>query len=150
MSTSLYETDFYRWTFEQSKLLALGNLDGLDLENLAEEIASLGRQERQELENRLGVLIGHLLKWQYQPNKRSRSWQVTISNQRRAIKKLLTNNPSLKPYLDTAVQDGFLLGLGLVLSETKLKKKLLPTDCPYEIAQIFDVNFPDDIDIDFD
>jgi hypothetical protein len=150
MSTSLYETDFYRWTFEQSKLLALGNLDGLDLENLAEEIASLGRQERQELENRLGVLIGHLLKWQYQPNKRSRSWQVTISNQRRAIKKLLTNNPSLKPYLDTAVQDGFLLGLGLVLSETKLKKKLLPTDCPYEIAQIFDVNFPDGIQTYFD
>ena len=112
----LYETDFYQWTVEQSQLLALGKLQGLDLENLAEEIASLGRQERQELENRLGVLIGHLLKWQYQPNKRSRSWQVTISNQRRAIKKLLTNNPSLKPYLDTAVQDGFLLGLGLVPS----------------------------------
>jgi hypothetical protein len=150
MSTSLYETDFYRWTFEQSKLLALGKLEDLDLENLAEEIASLGRQERQELENRLGVLIGHLLKWQYQPNKRSRSWQVTISNQRRAIKKLLANNPSLKPYLDTAVQDGFLSGLGLVLSETKIKKKLLPTDCPYAIAQLFDVNFPDDIDMDFD
>ena len=78
--TGLYETDFYRWTVEQSQFLALGKLHGLDLENLAEEIASLGRQERQELENRLGVLIGHLLKWQYQPNKRSRSWQVTISN----------------------------------------------------------------------
>ena len=148
--TGLYETDFYQWTVEQSQLLELGKFQDLDLENLAEEIASLGRQERQELENRLGVLIGHLLKWQYQPNKRSRSWQVTISNQRRAIKKLLTNNPSLKPYLDTAVQDGFLLGLGLVLSETKLKKKLLPTDCPYAIVQIFDVNFPDDIDMDFD
>jgi hypothetical protein len=146
----LYETDFYRWTVEQSQFLALGKLQGLDLENLAEEIASLGRQERQELENRLGVLIGHLLKWQYQPNKRSRSWQVTISNQRRDIKKLLANNPSLKPYLDTAVQDGFLSGLGLVLSETKIKKKLLPAECPYAIAQLFDVNFPDDIDIDFD
>lgn len=148
--TGLYETDFYRWTVEQSQFLALGKLHGLDLENLAEEIASLGRQERQELENRLGVLIGHLLKWQYQPNKRSRSWQVTISNQRRDIKKLLANNPSLKPYLDTAVQDGFLSGLGLVLSETKIKKKLLPAECPYAIAQLFDVNFPDDIDIDFD
>jgi hypothetical protein len=148
--TGLYETDFYRWTVEQSQFLALGKLQGLDLENLAEEIASLGRQERQELENRLGVLIGHLLKWQYQPNKRSRSWQVTISNQRRDIKKLLANNPSLKPYLDTAVQDGFLSGLGLVLSETKIKKKLLPAECPYAIAQLFDVNFPDDIDIDFD
>ena len=148
--TGLYETDFYRWTVEQSQFLALGKLHGLDLENLAEEIASLGRQERQELENRLGVVIGHLLKWQYQPNKRSRSWQVTISNQRRDIKKLLANNPSLKPYLDTAVQDGFLSGLGLVLSETKIKKKLLPAECPYAIAQLFDVNFPDDIDIDFD
>ena len=70
MDTGLYETDFYGWTMQQSKLLALGKLDGLDVANLVEEIESLGKQKQQELSNRLGVLIGHLLKWQYQPQKR--------------------------------------------------------------------------------
>ncbi|MDX2256257.1 MAG: DUF29 domain-containing protein [Pseudanabaenaceae cyanobacterium bins.39] len=78
MTTKLYDTDFYAWTLEQSRLLQSGELKGLDIENLVEEIESLGRQERRELENRLGVLIGHLLKWVYQPEKRSKSWQVTI------------------------------------------------------------------------
>ena len=92
MDAGLYETDFYRWTVEQSKLLAIGKLEGLDLVNLVEEIESLGKQKQQELSNRLGVLIGHLLKWQYQPEKRSRSWQVTIQLQREEIRDLLFDN----------------------------------------------------------
>lgn len=68
-----YEIDFFAWTEQQSKLLRLGKFDDLDLENLADEIESLGKQQRQELRNRLAILIGHLLKWKYQPEKRSRS-----------------------------------------------------------------------------
>jgi len=145
MSTSLYETDFYRWTFEQSKLLALGNLDGLDLENLAEEIASLGRQERQELENRLGVLIGHLLKWEFQPELRGKSWRSTIIEQRDRIKLHLKDNPSLKSYLDEAVIEAHRLALSLVVRETPLDYPDLPSDCPYAIAQILDPQFPEDL-----
>jgi Domain of unknown function DUF29 len=145
MEANLYETDFYRWTIEQSEQLRCGKFDELDLENLAEEIESLGRQE-----NRLGVLIGHLLKWQYQQEQRTRSWQVTINSQRREIKKLLGDNPSLKSYLDMAVQEGFLSGLDLVLAETPLKKKVLPSNCPYTIEQIFDSSFPVDIETEFE
>ncbi|NJL88409.1 MAG: DUF29 domain-containing protein [Coleofasciculaceae cyanobacterium SM2_1_6] len=150
MTSQLYETDFYRWTIEQSQFLQLGKFDRLDLSNLAEEIASLGKQQRQELRNRLGVLIGHLLKWQYQPAKRTRSWQVTISLQRREIRDILAENPSLQPYLDTAIQAGFSLGIDLVLIETPIKKKDLPTECIYTVEQILDSNFPDGIETEFD
>jgi len=150
MTSKLYETDFYGWTIEQSRLLQLGKFDGLDLENLAEEIASLGKQQRQELRNRLGVLIGHLLKWQYQPTKKTRSWQVTIGLQRREIKELLADNPSLQPYLNTAIQVGFSFGIDLVLIETPIKKKDLPTECVYTVEQILDNNFPDGLETEFD
>ncbi|MGA0200640.1 MAG: DUF29 domain-containing protein, partial [Prochlorotrichaceae cyanobacterium] len=94
----LYDTDFYAWTVEQCQLLKNGDFQQLDLINLMEEIESLGKQQRQELRNRLGVLIGHLLKWDYQPQKRSKSWRVTIREQRREILQLLKENPSLKSY----------------------------------------------------
>ncbi|MEA5575297.1 DUF29 domain-containing protein [Anabaena sp. UHCC 0451] len=150
MEASLYENDFYRWTIEQSKKLRCGNFEGLDLQNLADEIESLGRQEKRELENRLGVLIGHLLKWQYQQEKRTRSWQITINTQRRAINKLLKDNSSLKSYLKMALEEGFVSGLDLVLTETPLKKKELPSLCPYTIEQIFDSSFPVDIETEFE
>ena len=71
---SLYDKDFYAWTQEQAELLRHHNWSKLDLPNLIEEIESLGKQQRQELRNRLSVLIGHLLKWEYQPQRRSRCW----------------------------------------------------------------------------
>ena len=84
-SWALYETDFYSWTQEQAKFLRDGVWNSLDIPNLVEEIESLGRQDRRELRNRLRVLIGHLLKWEYQSGKRSRSWLNTIQEQRYQI-----------------------------------------------------------------
>jgi hypothetical protein len=149
MNTGLYETDFYGWTLEQSKLLSLGHLDSLDLLNLVEEIGALGKQKQQELSNRLGVLIGHLLKWQYQSTKRSRSWQVTIQLQREEILDLLADNPSLKSYLEKALLKGYRLGLALILAETPIKKSILPNECPYNLEQLLDLSFPDDIGVEF-
>ena len=99
MQSNLYETDFYAWTLEQSQLLQEGNFKHLDIANLVEEIESLGKQQRQELRNRLGVLIGYLLKWDYQPGKRSKSWRVTIQIQRREIEDLLEDNPRARHQL---------------------------------------------------
>ncbi|MEB3147502.1 MAG: DUF29 domain-containing protein, partial [Sphaerospermopsis sp.] len=75
---NLYQTDFYAWSQEQANLLRHQQWHELDWSNLIEEIESLGRKERQELRNRLSILIAHLLKWEYQPTKRSRSWLATI------------------------------------------------------------------------
>ena len=84
-SLNIYQTDFQAWTKEQIEILRNQEWHKLDLENLIEEIDTLGRQQRQELRNRLAILIGHLLKWQYQSEKRSRSWLATIRVQRRDI-----------------------------------------------------------------
>jgi Domain of unknown function DUF29 len=145
MQSNLYETDFFGWTVEQSKLLKEGNLKHLDITNLAEEVESLGKQQRQELENRLGVLLGHLLKWDYQPEKRSKSWKATIREQRRSIQRLIYQNPSLKPYLEEAVLYGYESGLDLVVRETPLDYPDLPTNCIYTVEQLIDPDFPSDL-----
>jgi Domain of unknown function DUF29 len=145
LSTDLYEIDFYAWTQEQSALLNRGQWQSLDIENLVEEIESLGKQQKQELRNRLGVLIGHLLKWEFQPELRGKSWRSTIVEQRDRITLHLKDNPSLKSYLDEAVIEAHRLALSLVVRETPLDYPDLPSDCPYAIAQILDPQFPEDL-----
>lgn len=145
MPSNLYETDFYAWTLEQSKLLKEGDFKHLDIPNLVEEIESLGKQQRQELRHRLGILIGHLLKWDYQPDKRSKSWRVTIQIQRREIHDLLEENPSLKPYLLEAIAKAYRAGVDLVRLETPLDDEDLPQNCPYSAKQLLDPDFPSDL-----
>lgn len=145
LATDLYEVDFYAWTQEQSALLRRGQWQSLDIENLVEEIESLGKQQKQELRNRLGVLIGHLLKWEFQPELRGKSWRATIREQRTKIQLHLKENPSLKSYLDQAIIDGYEIALALVVRETPLDYPDLPSECPYAIAQILDPQFPEDL-----
>jgi hypothetical protein len=145
LATDLYEVDFYAWTQEQSALLSRGQWQSLDIENLVEEIESLGKQQKQELRNRLGVLIGHLLKWEFQPELRGKSWRSTIIEQHDRIKLHLKDNPSLKSYLDEVVIEAHRLALSLVVRETPLDYPDLPSDCPYAIAQILDPQFPEDL-----
>ena len=137
LTQNLYDTDFYAWTQEQAKLLRHQQWNQLDLPNLIEEIESLGKQQRAELRNRLKVLIGHLLKWQYQPERRSRSWLMTIRVQRRDTQELLEENPSLKPYLEEALQKIYESGRDLAVGETNLPLKTFPENCPYTLEEIF-------------
>ncbi|MGF1567155.1 MAG: DUF29 domain-containing protein [Nodosilinea sp.] len=148
--TDLYTTDFYAWTLEQAHLLRQGKLEYIDGLNLSEEIESLGKQQKQELKNRLGVLIGHLLKWHYQLDQRSKSWKYTIQEQRLQILDLLEQNPSLKAYQAEAILKAYQLGLLLVGRETPLDPKTLPTQCPYTWAQVLDPAFPDDLESSID
>jgi hypothetical protein len=90
-----------------AEALRSGDWSALDVENLVEAIESLGRRERQELENRLAGLLGHLLKWQYQPENRSNSWRATLREQRRRIRKLLKENPSLQPNIAAAMSEAY-------------------------------------------
>lgn len=133
---NLYETDFWAWTQEQANLLRHCQWNQLDLPNLIEEIESLGRKERQELRNRLSILIGHLLKWEYQSEQRSRSWMVTIRVQRRETLILLRENPSLKPYLEEALHDAYTNGRDLASGETNLPLSTFPKECSYTLEEI--------------
>jgi hypothetical protein len=146
MTPDLYATDFYAWTQEQANFLSQGKIDYLDVVNLVEEIESLGGQQKQELKNRLGVLISHMLKWQYQAAYRSKSWKYTIQEQRLQILDLLDQNPSLQAYQDEAVAKGYQLGLLLVGRETPLNPQELPSDCPFNLGQILDNSFPSDLE----
>ncbi len=140
-TSDLYELDFYGWTQQQAKFLQEGKWDCLDIPNLIEEIESLGKQQRQELRSRLGILLGHLLTWEFQPDHRSRSWLATIREQRRQIGRVLKENPSLRPYLQEAIEDAYQSGLNLAISETSLSYKVFPQECPYSPEQMFDSDF---------
>lgn len=141
MTTYSYDTDFYAWTLEQVDLLQSQQFAQLDLVNLMEEIESLGREERQELRDRLGILLGHLLTWQFQPQQQTNSWVGTIREQRLQIKLLLKDSPSLKPYLEKTFADAYELGVALAIRETLLGEEVFPKVSPYELEQALDPRF---------
>lgn len=136
-----YDQDFYGWAVEQATLLRNGRLSEADLENIAEELDGLGRSEKRALVSRLEVLLSHLLKWQAQPAFRSRSWQLTIKEQRRKLDRLLKENPSFRPLLDDAILDAYGDALLAVQRETGLPGSDFPTDCPFTKDQIRDAEF---------
>src|SRR5580698_10796819 len=105
--SSLHETDFYAWTQQQAALLRGGRESDADLERIAEEIESMGRTEKRELVSRLSVLLLHLLKWRFQPEKRGPSWEASIRVQRNRLADHLDDNPSLKPLLPKALASAY-------------------------------------------
>ncbi|PSO91197.1 MAG: DUF29 domain-containing protein [Cyanobacteria bacterium QS_3_48_167] len=137
----LYEFDYHAWALQQAEKIRFQQWESIDIENLVEELESLARSERKELVNRLGKLLGHLLKWEYQPNHGSNSWVGTIREQRRHIKRLLQQNPSLKPFIPEAVQQGYEDGVDLAVQETNLPDSTFPKNCPYTSEQIGDTEF---------
>ena len=143
MTTTLYETDFYAWTQCQAALLRAEEFEQIDWNNLIEEIESLGRSEKHEVESRLAVLIMHLLKWQHQPNKRvtGRSWRKTIAIQRIDLDRHLTQNPSLRAQLPEFIIDAYTLAVRKAAVETGLDKRTFPPHCPWTAEQILDEEF---------
>jgi hypothetical protein len=138
---TLYNSDFYSWTKTQAQLLKEEKWETLDKLNLIEEIETLGRQERRELTNRLALLLGHLLKWQHQPEKRSNSWLATIREQRTQINRILADSPSLKSYLEEAFSLSYQDGINLAVKETNLPYETFAENCHYEITQILEPEF---------
>jgi hypothetical protein len=134
MNSTTPEQDFYAWTQEQAQLLRTGKLDEIDWQNIAEEIEDMGRSEKRQLESRLEILIMHLLKWQFQPNLRSRSWQLTIKEQRLRLEKLLQENPSLQGNLMEVIAKVYPLASLSAERETGLS--LFPEVCPYHVTEI--------------
>src|SRR3989442_14660363 len=106
----LYEQDFYSWTQTTADLIRAGKWDDLDREALAEEIESLGKSQYRELGSRLDVLVMHLLKWCYQPRERSGSRRSTIRTQRRELRRLLQQNPRLRPLIASVMADSYAVG----------------------------------------
>lgn len=140
-NSGLYEQDFYAWANEQAALLREGKLAAADIEHIAEEIESMGKTEKRELVSRLKVLLLHLLKWQFQPSLRGRSWRLSIMEQRREVLDHLADNPSLKTRLIETISNAYSLAVIGAAKETELDLDAFPTECPWLFDQIMDAGF---------
>jgi hypothetical protein len=136
-----YDSDFYGWTQEQADLLRAGNLNQLDTQNLLEEIESMGRSERRELESRLEILLSHLLKWKYQAGRRSRSWTLTIIGQRQKVSRCLKESPSLKHKLSESLAGAYSDAIIAAERETQISRNVFPDTCPWTFEQVMDNEF---------
>ena len=136
-----YEKDFSAWAEEQVHLLRQQQFTQLDTTHLIEELEDMRSSTRRELISRLTVLIAHLLKWQFQPSKRSRSWEVTIQVQRSDITDLLADNPSLHTQWDTFIERAWPKARKIAWGETGLDIKTFPVVCPYSAAQLMDEDY---------
>lgn len=132
---NLYEQDFYLWTQITAKQLKENKFHEIDFINLIEEIESMGRSEKRELKSRLIVLLMHLLKWHYQPEKRSESWRSTITEQRICIEGLLEDSPSLKPLLSEVFEDCYQKARLKSSDETGIKLNFFPKESPFSLEE---------------
>ncbi len=140
-SSVAYDDDFFAWTQEQAQLLRGGAFSEIDIANTAEELEDMGRSVRNEVKNRLAVLLMHLLKWQYQPVFRSRSWSSTLLEQRVQIKELLDESPSLSSMVTGDLSGIYVRARLKAVGETGFAESTFPQDCPFTPEQILSEDF---------
>lgn len=133
-----YDRDLYSWAVEQAALLRAGRIAEADVLNIAEEIDDVGNEQYDKLESALRVILLHLLKWDHQPERRSRSWRGSIRAQRHNVQKVLRKNPGLKARLDEAVAEGYAGARIAAADETGLEDDVFPADCSYSLEDIME------------
>ena len=138
-----YETDFYQWTQQQAALLRQGQWSQVDAANLAEEIESMGKSDRRAIWSHLINILLHLLKWQYQPERRGNSWTESIDNGREQLDWLIKDSPSLRPKLPQFVDDIYPRARRKAAHETGLPLSTFPEQCPFTLDQITGEYWPD-------
>jgi hypothetical protein len=131
-----YKRDFYSWLMEQARHLREARFDALDRENLAEEIEASAREQFNKLVSTLRVLMVHMLKWDHQPSMRSRSWVLSIEEQRLEIADVLADNPGLKPRIAEAIARAYRRARIEAAKETGLDESGFLAACPYSFEDI--------------
>lgn len=139
--SSLYHADYLQWIEATVEQLQRRDYASVDWENVIEEFKDMARRERQALESNLVIVLTHLLKWQYQPQHRSGSWNGSIVEHRRRIRKLLRDSPSLKPYLTEVFAECYADAVEQASAETELSPDTFPESCPYSVADVLDSSF---------
>jgi Domain of unknown function DUF29 len=136
-----YDQDFNLWIEQTIEALREGRFEELDLDNLIDELESMSRRDRREILSRLKVLLMHLLRWKYQPNQRSGSWESSIRNNRDEIAQILMDSPSLKSYSQTVLEQAYAIARKNAAGETGLSRTVFPETCPFSIDQTLDEEF---------
>ena len=132
----LYDTDVYSWALEQARLIREGRWDEIDLDNVAEEIESVGKSEHNALESSLARVIQHMLKWDYQEGKRTRSWVGSIDVDRVRATLRLEKNPGLKSELDDIMRSAYRLAVAYARKDTGLSRSVFPESCAYDFEAV--------------
>ena len=140
-SANLYDKDFVAWADQQALLLEQKRWQELDLLNLIEEVRDLGNRHRDALESQLTRLLMHLLKWHYQPGKRSSSWLLTIKDARRQIPKLIRKHPVLAVHAKKVFLECYLEAREVAADETELPIDTFPLECLYTLEQVVERDF---------
>jgi len=141
MDSTLYDRDYYQWLTETAYLLAEGRLSDMDVPNLIDEIEAMGKSQKRAISSYLRVLLLHLLKWQYQPEKRTGSWRSSIRNARLAIAERLEESPSLKSYPDAVLSQCYRTARANAADETGLPPATFPEQPPFTLAEILAEDF---------
>lgn len=147
-AAELYDLDFAEWARQNAELLRSGRLAEADLEHIAEEIEDMGKRERHSLHSRFVRLIEHLLKWEFQPERRGSSWRKTIAVQRKGIRKLLKENPSFRSALPDVIHEAHEDAVAFTAAVLERPKADFPRICPYTLEQLFDEEFIPDLSSD--
>jgi hypothetical protein len=138
---ALYEEDFYAWTQRAGELLRSGCFGQIDIEHVAEEIEDMGKEQKHALKSQMRRLIVHLLKWEFQPQKRSDSWLESIDDARLEIADDLDQNPSLKPMMPDLPSQVYAQAVKRAALESHLNPRSFPAACPYTFQQLMDEEF---------
>jgi len=134
MMKTFYEDDYAQWAEEMAKKLEEKRFNEIDLDHLVEEVRDLSKRERDKLLSSIRLILHHLLKWNYQTQKRSRSWQITIERERNNLEFYLEDSPSLKKYLcQEWIDKMYRLARLDAAKETDLD---FPKECPYNLQDI--------------
>jgi len=143
MTKPTYDSDVIAWANEQARLLRAGQWADLDIEHLADEIEDVGKGEQHEFENRMAVLLAHLLNWQCQPERRGASWRRTIQDQREGIARRLRKTPSLKADLHDPEwwAEVWADARKAAEKETGIEYANFPETCPWVLDEVMDRAF---------
>ena len=136
-----YDSDFHLWSQTQAALIREGRIAEIDLENVAEEIESLGRSDRKEIKSRLEVLLIHLLKWQFQKDKRKGGWENSMDSARQAMNDLIAESPSLKTLPVLFLEEAYTRARRKAARETRMPISAFPHTCPYDVKELLDEDF---------
>jgi len=142
ITKTLYETDFAEWAFHTAELLRRGDFQDVDIENLVEEMESLGRSQRTSVQSQMRRLLVHVLKQRIQPERSSTSWRISIVNARKELMDFIEASPSLRRHLATSLPKIYRDAIDVALEETQLAERAgeldLAEECPYSVAELLE------------
>lgn len=140
----LYAADETAWLDAMARLAAARRAGELDWDHLAEYLSDMARSDRRQVESRLSVLFAHLLKWDHQPDRRSRSWLLTIEQQRQELRRLLTSG-TLRNHAEATLAEVYADAVQQAAIETGLPAARFPADCPFTLMSVEDETTVEDL-----